>query len=154
MQTSRRRGTRAQGFSLVELLMALAITAVLTALALPGYGHVMHRALRLDARLALLRVQHRQEAYFASHLRYASDITSADPAGLALSGRSDQRHYLLELQTSADGMHYTVIARADPAGRQARDLLCTGYSLDETGYRRSADSANSWREDDPHRCWG
>jgi type IV pilus assembly protein PilE len=143
-----------RGFSLIELLVTLAIVAVLAALALPGYTHVLNHALRQDARLALLRIQQQQETYFARHLHYASDIAGSAPTGLAMSPRSEQEHYVLELRTAADGLSYSAVASADPAGRQARDVPCMHFSLDETGHRRSADSSNHWRDDDLYRCWG
>jgi type IV pilus assembly protein PilE len=143
-----------RGFSLIELLVAMAITGILAALALPGYTHAVHRALRQDARLALLRIQHRQESHFANHLAYAPQLGDGDPPGLALAARSEGGHYLLELQTAADGMAYTAVARADPAGRQAQDRHCNQLDIDETGRRRSADAAGNWRDDDPWRCWG
>ncbi len=98
----------------------------------------MNRALRQDARLALLRLQHQQEALFASHMTYAR---REDDAGVTTPLRSDQGYYLLELQISADGMNYTAVARADSAGRQAADLPCARLAIDETGRRRSADAA-------------
>jgi type IV pilus assembly protein PilE len=143
-----------RGFSLIELLMALAIAGLLAALALPGYSHVLNRAHRLDARLALLRIQHLQESYFASHLVYASRFGAGDPPGLAVTPRSDHGHYLLELQTAPNGMSYTAVARADPAGRPAVDRPCAQLAIDQAGRRRAADAANLWRDDDPNRCWG
>ena len=143
-----------RGFSLIELLISLAIVGVLAALALPGYSQVLQRAHRLDARLALLRIQHLQESYFANHLTYARHFGSGDPPGLAITPRSDNGHYLLEMQTSVNGMTYTAIARADPASRQATDHNCMLLAIDQSGQRRAADSTLSWRNDDPNRCWG
>ncbi len=143
-----------RGFSLIELLVTMAIAGLLAALALPGYSHVITRALRQDARLALLRIQYRQESFFVSHLAYSPRLGDGDPPGLAISARSDSGHYLLELGTSADGMAYTAVARVDPAGRQSTDLQCTQLAIDQTGRRRSADAAGNWRDDDPYRCWG
>jgi type IV pilus assembly protein PilE len=139
-----------RGFSLIELLVAMAIAGLLAAIALPSYSHMVTRAQRQDARLALLRVQHQQEIVFANHLSYSrtADRTTPPPPE-----RSEQGYYLLELRISADGMSYIALARPDPAGRQAADLHCAWFSIDETGRCRSADAANVWRDDDPHRCW-
>jgi type IV pilus assembly protein PilE len=141
-----------RGFSLIELLMAMAIVGVLAAIALPSYNHMVSRAQRQDARLALLRLQHQQEIIFANRLRYSRPTDRSVP-GPAPSERSEQGHYLLELRISEDGMSYTALARADPAGRQASDLHCAWLSIDESGRRRSADESGNWRDDDPHRCW-
>ena len=135
-----------RGFSLVELLVTMAIMGLLAALALPGYTRVVNRALRQDARLALLGMQHRQEVLFARNLRY-----SPDPA---LPARSAHGPYLLDLRVAADGMSYVVLAQADPAGRQGSDSGCAQLTLDAAGRRRSADASGTWRDDDPHRCWG
>lgn len=142
-----------RGFSLIELLVTLVIVGILAALALPGYSQVMNRALRQDARLALLRVQQQQELYFASHLSYARQLGHG-PSGLGLSERSDNGQYLIGLQTAADGMSYSVTASADSTGRQAADQHCARLMLDETGRRHSAGAAGDWRNDDAHRCWG
>jgi type IV pilus assembly protein PilE len=141
-----------RGFSLIELLVAMAIMGLLAAIALPGYNQLVTRAQRQDARLALLRLQHQQEMVFANHLSY-SRPADPNPSGPALPDRSEQGYYLVELRISADGMSYTALARADPAGRQASDLHCAWLSIDETGRRRSADASGYWRDDDPHRCW-
>jgi type IV pilus assembly protein PilE len=141
-----------RGFSLIELLVAMAIMGLLAAIALPGYNQLVTRAQRQDVRLALLRLQHQQEIVFANHLSYSREA-NRNPSGPALPERSEQGFYLLELRISADGMSYTALARVDPAGRQASDLPCAWLSINETGRRRSADASGYWRDDDPHRCW-
>lgn len=140
-----------RGFSLVELLVAMAIAGLLAALALPGYSHVMHRARRQDARIALLRLQHHLEVHFASHRSYGPRMDQNPPA---MPERSELGYYLLELHVSADGMSYTAMARADPAGVQAADSRCTWLAVDETGRRQNADLSRRWRDNDPYRCWG
>src|SRR5262245_47223884 len=86
----------ASGFTLVELLVALAVTAILSAMAWPGYRATLQRAQRNDARLALLQLQVLQEGHYASHLRYAGGFGSNDdPATLRASDRSISGHYRL-----------------------------------------------------------
>lgn len=145
---------RLRGFTLVELMVALSVVAILSAIAWPVYAGIVHRAQRNDARLALLRLQHLQERHYATHLRYATSLgTTADAATLVTSDRSDAGLYILTLATSEDGQRYMATATADPARRQRRDSECQGLSIDESGTRRSADAAGVWSGIDPLRCW-
>lgn len=140
-----------RGFTLVELLATLAITGLLAALAVPGYRTVMQRALRQDARLALLQLQYRQEQHFARHLHYATPI-AGQADGSAFPTRSDSGHYLLETRATTQG--YIAIARADPAGRQAGDRHCTRLAVDQGGRRLVAAGEEALGDADPDRCWG
>jgi len=143
-----------RGVTLTELLIAMLIVALLTAAAWPGYGSVLQRTYRNDARIALLRIQHLQERHYAQHLRYASALGAhADAMTLVAAISSDGGHYTLSLSASGDGQQFTAMATAREDGRQHRDLSCRRLSVDETGQRRSADAQGSWREDDPARCW-
>lgn len=144
----------ALGFSLIELLFALAISGLLAAMALPGYRSSINRAQRLDAQQALLRVQQWQERYFSQHLRYASTIESTpESPGLGLPAVSDQRYYGLALQPDPQGEGYVALARALPAGGQADDPDCAQFSLDQTGMKSSADAQGRWRAPDRGFCW-
>lgn len=143
-----------RGFTLIELLVALSVVAILSAIAWPGYAGIVHRAQRNDARLALLRLQHLQERHYATHLRYAGSLgATGDAETLVTSDRSDAGLYILALETSEDGQRYTATATADPAGRQRRDTGCQGFSIDQAGTRRSADTSGDWAGADPLRCW-
>jgi type IV pilus assembly protein PilE len=154
MSAATQLSSRLRGVTLVELLVALAIVALLTAVAWPGYGAIMHRAHRNDARLALLRIQQLQERHYATHLRYAAVLgPTADAQTLAAATRSSAGHYALSLEASADGQQFIAVASAVEDGRQSADQVCMLLSVDETGQRRSADGSGRWRSDDPERCW-
>jgi type IV pilus assembly protein PilE len=143
------------GFTLVELLVTLTVVAILSAIAWPGYGAIIHRAQRNDARFALLRLQHLQERHYATHFRYASAMGStAANDTLATSGTSEGGLYQLSLSVTEDGQGYVAIASADPDGRQRRDRDCQQLSIDQTGRRRSADADGNWSATDLQRCWG
>lgn len=142
-----------RGFSLVELMIALTVAGILSAIALPGYGELTRRVQRQDARLALLAIQNRQERYFIEHHQYATSL-AAGPAGLAMSGRSEAGNYLLRIEARADGTGYLAVASADASGRQAGDRRCAQLAMDETGRRLVAAEGDLWREADPDRCWG
>lgn len=139
------------GFSLIELLVALTVVAILSAIAWPGYGAIIQRAHRTEAKLALLAIQHAQELHYQRHLRYSAQLaTPTAEGGLGRSAYSDSRNYLLSVRLEADGQRHVATALADPLGRQARDRQCTYFTLDETGNRRSMDTQGN---DTTDACW-
>lgn len=145
---------RWRGFTLIELMIALAVVAILSAIAWPGYASIVHRAQRNDARLALLRVQQLQEMHYARYLRYAAKLgSSGDAQTLVAEDASQNGYYQLSLGTTEDGQGYTATAKANPAGRQARDQACQQLSVDHTGRRRAAGADGMWSDADPQRCW-
>lgn len=139
-----------RGVTLVELVVALAVVAILSAMAWPGYAAVMKRAHRQDARLALMQLQHRQERHYLRHLVYAEIIAGAGP-GESQPVRSDSGNYELTVSLRDEGQGYVAHAVPDPQGRQAGDNDCARFSIDETGQRSALDAAGA---NSTTLCWG
>jgi type IV pilus assembly protein PilE len=114
------------GFTLMELIAALAIVAILATLAFPGFQEALMRGRRGDAVASLLAVQLAQEKWRANHPAYAD----LDALGWADAASLDG-HYLLRLsERSAAG--YRVTAAPRPDGPQ-RDDACGTFALNERG---------------------
>lgn len=63
---------RQAGFTLVELLIVMAIAGILAAIAYPGYTSYLVKARRAEAQLALLTVMQQQEHFHSNHNTYVA----------------------------------------------------------------------------------
>lgn len=94
---------RSAGFTLVELMITLAIVAILVAIAYPSYSNYIMKSHRADAKTALLDLASRQERYFALQNNYASTPSALGYAGTAFPiavQTSGQSYYQLYVQVT------------------------------------------------------
>ena len=74
-----RRKTRAAGFTLIELMVVVAVVAILASIAYPSYRDAVLKGRRAQARTALLELMQQQERYMTQHntyLNFATDRTT------------------------------------------------------------------------------
>lgn len=123
------------GFSLIELMVAIAIVGILAAVALPSYKDSTRKARRPDAKAALLDLASRQERYYSTNNAYTSDATKLGYAAFPASIPSaTQNNYALTVE-DADGTTFTL--QAEPKGDQVNDK-CGTYTLTNTGLQSNS----------------
>jgi type IV pilus assembly protein PilE len=137
---------RTRGFSLIELMIVLAIIAVLAAIAVPMWGRYTYRSRRVDGQNLLMSVAQAEERYYTDHNTYPLTATSLGFS--IIDPTSANGYYVLEsitLPSSASaGQGYT--ATAEPQGAQVGDD-CGKLSIDNTGskaYSGNTDNGNCW----------
>lgn len=112
---------RAQGLTLIELMVVVAVIAILATVAVISWGNFVRRSARSDAMAALMDVRVKQERYrftnpeYADSVQYSSTFLSG---GDALPALSPNRKYLIDVASSSV-TGFT--ATATPQGSQNSD---------------------------------
>ncbi len=75
---------RAAGFTLIEMMIVVAVIALLTAIAYPQYEQYILRGNRADAQGYLLDLAQRQEQFLLDQRQYANALTGANSLNLPL----------------------------------------------------------------------
>ncbi|WP_281687550.1 type IV pilin protein [Pseudomonas citronellolis] len=128
------------GFTLIEMMIVVAIIGILAAIAYPSYQEYVLRGNRSEGQALLNDAAARQERYFAQNNIYA-DTTAKLGYSSAMSITS---LYQLSIGDD-DDLATTYSLTATPQGRQARDS-CGALTLNAAGTRGSASgSADCWR---------
>jgi type IV pilus assembly protein PilE len=144
------------GFTLIELMITVAVVSILAALALPSFLDSVRKGRRAEAVGALTQIQQAQERWRANHGSYADNdqLSTAPPAGLGIPETTADRNYQLALSNvSAAG--YTATATATSSGRQHGDTGCHKIVLRLAGgnvFYTSVDASDQDSTADA-RCW-
>lgn len=140
------------GFTLLELMIVVAIIGILVTVAYPAYQNSIQQTRRADAHTALMAIQLAQENFRGSCPVYAQNLGTANTCGTSAgastvnaSAVSNEGHYALSIQAnSASGNAYTIVAT--PQGGQAGDTACSSITL-------TVNPANPGGLRAPAECW-
>jgi len=123
-----------RGFTLIELMIAVAILAIIVGIAIPAYQNQVQKTRRADGQAALFTAAQQMERCFTTTNSYAAcPFTAASQDGFYSISRAD----------SDAAATYTL--QAAPQGGQTGDP-CGTLTLDHLGRKGHADGAT--------RCWG
>ncbi|KIO36188.1 type IV pilin protein [Shewanella sp. cp20] len=129
--------SRLVGFTLIELMIVVAIIGILAAIAYPSYVNYITKSARSEGVAAVMRVANLQEQYYLDNRAYATDMTK-----LGLSANpfvTEHGHYSL---ASAGTGSFTITATAKGA-QASRDSTCGTITMTSAGVK--GPSAECWK---------
>lgn len=150
------------GFTLVELLVVVAIVGILTTVAIPAYQQSMFKGRRSVAQSGTMDLANRQEQFFLNNKTYTSDMSNLGyPAGLVFSSDGDsaialnggqsavastsiERIYIIKIDSASTT---AFSASAVPQLDQANDTECGTLTLSNVGARTESGTGS------PTDCW-
>lgn len=108
------------GFTLIELMIVVAIIAILFSIAMPSYERYMLRAHRTDGITALQNVMDAQERYFADNRSYSTTLTDLGFTSNTVDS-PDKKYRITAQACGAMALTVCVELKATAQGKQVKD---------------------------------
>jgi type IV pilus assembly protein PilE len=126
-----------KGFTLIELMISVAIIGILASIAYPSYVDYVAKGVRADGLAILVEVANIEEQFYLDNRTYSNDMTEL---GFKTNPfKTENEDYSVSVTTVGTGT-YTIKATAI-GGQATRDSACSVIQITETGAKT------------PKACW-
>jgi type IV pilus assembly protein PilE len=161
------RARDAKGFTLIELVVAMVIAALLVSIAIPAYSSFVRKSRRTEAKSTIMDLASLEERYFSTANVYSStpsDLGYGTATWSATSGITVGSGYYQVLQpqivaavaptttTSGSPATFTITVIPVATNDQAKDTACASFTVTSSG-ARSATMTSQTGPDNTPTCW-
>lgn len=130
------------GFTLIEVLITIAILGILAAVVIPSYSAQTMKSRRTDAKIALAEAVKNLERCYVTFNQYNHANCDSYPANGANMIVSAEGHYKI-VATTLEETNYVIEAQPLANSPQIDDTHCDNFSLDSAG-TKTATNADCW----------
>lgn len=146
--------SRSAGFTLVELMVVVLITAILASIAVPAYNSSVRKSRRTEAKTAIMDMAAREERYFATQQLYTTSTAALNYGSGALPVSIGTYYSITEIDsnapTSSSPGTYKLYIMPSAGSAQLQDTACQTFMVDQTGKQSSLDNSSN---DSSTTCW-
>jgi len=135
-----------RGFTLIELMIAVAVIAILIGLAYPAYDRYGFRARRADGKELIMRIAAAEERFYTTFNRYTND---PNDLGMGVPPvKSEKGYYSVTISVPAEGstVQQSYSLAAVPQDSQATDK-CGTLKYTNSGVKKQTGNENNGA------CW-
>jgi type IV pilus assembly protein PilE len=126
----------AKGFTLIELMVVVAVVAILAAIAIPSYQDSVRKSRRGQVKADIVELAQRAERWHTINNTYVG-FWATVPAGERVSPRTGgSAAYNIDMVEAANTFVFTAI----PQGGQTADVRCMTLTLDQAGVKTKSGS--------------
>ena len=138
-----------RGFTLIELMIVVAVIGILLAIAVPNYQEYILRSKLLDAGSSLAQLRVNLEQYFQDNRSFdANPATPAGTCGVIVTG-SNSKYFTYTCATGNIGQTFLITATGVAGGGTGS----FGFTIDQSNNRVTTGLPTGWAASTPATCW-